>query len=158
MQREGIVALANQQGGGERHGSRWTCGAVRQVGSQQGVGQAYLRGVVERNGNVESVDEMVSPDFIGHLDGGKTRDIETLRHDIRMYQGGLGELHEVIEDLIAEGDKVVGRYTLYGTHTGDFLGVKPSGRKVKVSGIEIFRIVDGKIAEFWHFGETIDLT
>ena len=110
------------------------------------------------NGNVESVDEMVSPDFIGHLDGGKTRDIETLRHDIRMYQGGLGELHEVVEDLIAEGDKVVGRYTLYGTHTGDFYGVKPTGRKVKVSGIDIFRIEDGKIAEFWHFGDAIDLT
>ena len=110
------------------------------------------------NGNVESVDELVSPDFIGHLGGGKTRDIEILRQNIRMYQGGLGELYEVIEDLIAEGDKVVGRYTLYGVHTGDFLGVKPTGKKLKVSGIEIFRIEEGKIAEFWHFGESFDLT
>ncbi len=82
-----------------------------------------------------------------------------LRREIRMYQGGLGEeLHEVVEDLIAEEDRVVGRYTLYGTHTGEFQGVKPTGRKVKVSGIEIFRIEDGKIAEFWHFGEAFDLT
>ncbi len=111
------------------------------------------------NGNVESVDEMVSPDFIGHLGAGKIRDMEMLRREIRMYQGGLGEeLHEVVEDLIAEGDRVVGRYTLYGTHTGEFQGVKPTGRKVKVSGIEIFRIEDGKIAEFWHFGEAFDLT
>lgn len=109
------------------------------------------------NGNVESVDEMVRPDFIGHLDGGKVRDIESLRHDIRTYQGGLGGLHEVVEDLIAEGDRVAVRYSLYGTHTGDFYGVEPTGKAVKVSGIEIFRVEDGMLAEFWHFGEAIDL-
>ncbi len=110
------------------------------------------------NGNVESVDEMVRPDFIGHLGGGKVRDIESLRHDIRTYQGGLGGLREVVEDLIAEGDRVVVRYSLYGTHTGDFYGAAPTGKAVKVGGIEIFRIEDGKLAEFWHFGEAIDLS
>ncbi len=111
----------------------------------------------DANGNVESVDEMVRPDFIGHLDGGKVRDIESLRHDIRTYQAGLGGLYEVVEDMVAEGDRVVVRYSLYGTHTGDFYGAAPTGKAVHVSGIEIFRIEDGMLAEFWHFGEAIDL-
>ena len=107
------------------------------------------------NGNVASVDEMVSPDFIGHLGDGQTRDMEQLKDEIRVYQRALGGLREVVEDLIAEGDKVVGRYTLYATHTGNFHGAKPTGKKVKVSGIEIFRLEAGKIVEFWHFGESI---
>lgn len=102
------------------------------------------------NGNVASVDEIVSPDFILHVGEGKTLDIETLKEEIRAFQSGLGGLHEVVEDMIAEGDKVVVRYTLYATHTGEFRGVKPTGKEVKVSGIEIFRIEAGKIIEFWH--------
>lgn len=109
------------------------------------------------NGNAASVDEMVRPDFIGHLDNGKTRTIDTLRNDIAVFQSALGGLREEVEDMIAEGDRVAVRYTLYATHTGDFYGAKPTGKTIKLSGIEIFRIEDGKIAEFWHFGEPIQL-
>jgi len=107
------------------------------------------------NGNAASVDAMVKPGFIGHLDNGKIRTIDTLRHDIAVFQSALSGLREEVEDMIAEGDRVAVRYTLYATHTGDFYGVKPTGKTIKVSGIEIFRIEDGKIAEFWHFGEAI---
>jgi predicted ester cyclase len=110
------------------------------------------------NGNVGSVDEMVRSDFIGHLGGGKIRTMESLKNDIAVYQTALGGLREVVNDLIAEGDKVVVRYTLYATHTGDFYGIKPTGKKIEISGIEIFRVEDGKIVEFWHFGEPMDLS
>ncbi|MFO0995295.1 MAG: ester cyclase [Alphaproteobacteria bacterium] len=110
------------------------------------------------NGNPGSVDEMVSPDFIGHLDGGKTRTIESLKRDIAVFQTALGGLHETVDDMIAEGDRVAVRYTLHARHTGDFYGVKPTGKTIKVSGIEIFRIADGKIVEFWHFGEPMVLS
>ncbi|MCV9999372.1 ester cyclase [Pararhizobium sp. YC-54] len=107
------------------------------------------------NGNTGSVDEMVQPDFIGHLDNGNIRTINSLRQTIALFQSAFSGLREVVEDMIAEGDRVVVRYTMYGTHTGDFHGIKPTGIAVKVSGIEIFRIDDGKIAEFWHFGDSI---
>ena len=109
------------------------------------------------NGNAASVDEMVSPDFIGHLDQGKIRTIETLRRDIAVFQSALGGLREDVDDIIAEGDRVAVRYTLHATHTGDFYGLPATGKAIKISGIEIFRIADGKIAEFWHFGESIVL-
>ena len=106
-------------------------------------------------GNAASVDEMVRPDFVGHLDNGRIRTIDTLRHDIAVFQSALGGLREEVEDIIAEGDRVAVRYTLYGTHTGDFYGVQATGKTIKVSGIEIFRVEGGKIVEFWHFGEPI---
>jgi steroid delta-isomerase-like uncharacterized protein len=107
------------------------------------------------NGNVAAVDEMVSPDFIGHLGHGKVRTIETLRRDIAVFQSALGGLREDVDDIIAEGDRVAVRYTLHATHTGDFYGVPATGKTIKASGIEIFRIAGGKIAEFWHFGEPV---
>lgn len=131
--------------------------AVRQEANKALVRRVYAEWW-NANGNAASVDEMVKPDFIGHLDNGKIRTIDTLRHDIAVFQSALGNLREEVEDMIAEGDRVAVRYTLYATHTGDFHGAKPTGKSIKVSGIEIFRIADGKIAEFWHFGEPMQLT
>ena len=54
-----------------------------------------------------------------------------------------------LEDIFAEGDRVAYRLTIRGTHTGEFLGVPPSGRQVAVSFIAIVRIVDGKLVEEW---------
>jgi len=63
-----------------------------------------------------------------------------------------------IDDLIAEGDRVAARFTMRGTHTGaDFLGLPASGRKINVTGISIFRIADGKIAEHWANEDALGL-
>jgi steroid delta-isomerase-like uncharacterized protein len=62
---------------------------------------------------------------------------------------GMPDYHTTIEDLIAEGDKVVARVTMTGTHTADFWGVPPTGRRVNLTAIYIVRIADGKIVEHW---------
>jgi steroid delta-isomerase-like uncharacterized protein len=54
-----------------------------------------------------------------------------------------------IEDQVAEGDKVVTRWTATGTHKGELMGIPPSGKKVRVTGIAIDRLEDGKIVESW---------
>ncbi|MDP8951660.1 MAG: ester cyclase, partial [Actinomycetota bacterium] len=54
-----------------------------------------------------------------------------------------------IEDLFAEGDKAVLRFTFRGTHQGEFMGNAPTGKRVTMAGIDIFRIADGKIVELW---------
>ena len=61
------------------------------------------------------------------------------------------------EDLFADGDRVVGRYTLRGTHLGDFLGTPPSGNPIEVSNIHILRVVDGKIVEHWGHGDDMGM-
>jgi steroid delta-isomerase-like uncharacterized protein len=62
---------------------------------------------------------------------------------------GMPDYHTAIEDLIAEGDKVVARVRITGTHTGDFYGIPPTGKHIDLSGIYIVRIADGKIVEHW---------
>ncbi len=61
------------------------------------------------------------------------------------------------EDFFAEGDRVVGRYTLRGTHLGDFLGTPPTGNSIEVSNIHILRVVDGKVVEHWGHGDDMGM-
>jgi len=59
------------------------------------------------------------------------------------------DLHYTIEDMIAEGDKVVVRLTFSGTHRGEFMGVAPTNKRVTTTAIFIQRIVSGKLVEEW---------
>lgn len=61
------------------------------------------------------------------------------------------------EDLLAEGDRVVGRFTLRGTHLGEFMGIPPTGKPITVSNIHILRLVDGKIVEHWGHGDDMGM-
>jgi steroid delta-isomerase-like uncharacterized protein len=58
-------------------------------------------------------------------------------------------LHVTIDDIMADGDKVTARFTARGTHNGEFMGVPPTGKAITMTGIEIFRIREGRIAELW---------
>lgn len=66
-----------------------------------------------------------------------------------MYRSAYPDTHFTVEDQIAEGDKVVTRWTGRGTHQGELMGVAPTGNEVTVRGIEIDRIVGGRIEETW---------
>lgn len=67
------------------------------------------------------------------------------------------DLNFTVEDMVAEGDKVVVRQTMRGTHTGEFMGVAPTGKKFSQMLTCIFRITDGKIAEIWWLADTFGL-
>ena len=67
------------------------------------------------------------------------------------------DMHITIEDLIAQGDKVAMRYTLRGTHQGEFEGIPATWRKVTITGIDIYRFSDGKVVEWWHRPDTLAL-
>lgn len=70
---------------------------------------------------------------------------------------GMPDWHTEINDLIAEGDRVVARITMTGTHTGNFWGIPATGRRVEFSGIYIVRIADGKIVEHWGEEDGVSL-
>ena len=63
---------------------------------------------------------------------------------------GFPDWHETIEDIIAEGDKVWIRLSYTGTHTGEFRGLVPTGKKVTMTAVDIYRIVNGKLVEYWN--------
>ncbi len=60
-----------------------------------------------------------------------------------------------IEDLIAEDDRVAGRWTMRGTHTGEFNGIPATGRPVTLTGFSLLRIQDGQFAELWHLEDDL---
>jgi predicted ester cyclase len=108
-------------------------------------------------GNADILDDFLAPDFVEHnpfpgipptRDGWKQAFTE-------FVAGAPG--HHVIEDLVAEGDKVTGRITAYGTHQGNLFGIPPTGKEIRVTGIAIWRIRDGKIVEHWHQTDQLGL-
>lgn len=100
-------------------------------------------------GDVRALDEFIAPHFVDHSPfPGTTGDLVGLRQVFAIFQKGVPGTH-TIDDLIAEEDKVAGRITGSGTHSGEFMGISATGRKVETSGIAIWRIENGKIVEHW---------
>ncbi len=76
---------------------------------------------------------------------------------LQMSRASFPDIHVAIEDMIAEGDKVVTRITATGTQTGEFMGMPPSGKAIRVEAIGISRIVDGKSVEYWESFDALGL-
>jgi steroid delta-isomerase-like uncharacterized protein len=100
-------------------------------------------------GNVDLIDELVAPDYVYHGPGMEVPGPEGLKQVFTMLRTAFPDWSESVEELIAEGDRVVFRVTGRGTHRGDFMGVPPTGKAVTMPGIDIVRIVDGRLAEHW---------
>jgi steroid delta-isomerase-like uncharacterized protein len=104
--------------------------------------------------NLAAVDQLVAPNFVGHFSAlpkepKEVQDLEPVKQVLSMYLTALPDIQLTIVDMIAEGDTVVFRHTFRGTHKGDIMGIPPTDKQVNVTGIDIFRIVEGKIVEQW---------
>ena len=75
--------------------------------------------------------------------------IDTFKETFSEAREGFPDLTIAVEDVMAEGDKVTARVTMRGTHQGEFQGIAPTGKRVEVKAIDMFRIEDGKIVEHW---------
>jgi steroid delta-isomerase-like uncharacterized protein len=75
---------------------------------------------------------------------------EAVNAAFRRFHSVFPDLHVVIEDVVAEGDRVAARWTATGTHSGEFAGLPATGRAVRWGGIDIYRLVGGKVAEWWR--------
>ena len=88
--------------------------------------------------------------YIYHGPGGQElRGRDGIRGLWEVWLVGFPDLHSTIEDIVSAGDKVVMRWRIEGTHTGEFLGVKPSHAKINVGVTGIFRVVNGQLVECW---------
>ncbi len=113
---------------------------------------------VVNRGNLDMIDELASPDFVDHeassgLAGGR----EDVKQFLSMLRIAFPDLRMNVEDLIAEGDKVVARATMTGTHQGEFAGIAATGKTVNVAAIDIVRFADGKLAEHWGVTDAASL-
>jgi predicted ester cyclase len=100
--------------------------------------------------NMVLVDELVSPQFISHdWPKGSPTGPEGFRNFYSAIRSALPDARYEVDDLIAEGDKVVVRWRLLGTHKGAFGGIAPTGRSIALKGIAIYRVEGGKLIERW---------
>ena len=93
-------------------------------------------------------DEYTAADFVIHQADG-TLNAEQYRGSCQATFAAFPDLHITTEQIIAEGDKVVKIWTVNATSTGEYMGIPPTGNPIVVTGIEVFRIQDDKIAEIW---------
>jgi len=103
-------------------------------------------------GHLAVADETFSPQFIDHSTPDQIAGSGGVKTYFEQVRSGFPDIHVTIEDIIAEGDKVVVRTTWQGTHLGGYENVEPTGKQVKRTMIQIFRVSDGKILEEWNEG------
>ena len=101
-----------------------------------------------RTGDADAFDEVVASDFVHHAPG-LPPDLKGMKQALPMFRAAFPDMRLTVEDMIAEGDKVVDRVTVRGTHEGELMGVPPSGNRVEFMETHISRIADGKIVERW---------
>jgi steroid delta-isomerase-like uncharacterized protein len=112
--------------------------------------RAYVETIFNQR-QVDRADELVAADYLDHAAlPGQASGLEGAKKKWAMYLAGIPDLRVTIEELVAEADKVAVRRSYEGTHQGELLGVPATGKQVRISGISIFRLAGGKIAEQWE--------
>jgi len=101
--------------------------------------------------------ELYTLDYIYHGPAGDLRGRDGIRGLWEVFLAGFPDLHSTVLDTISEGDKVVLRWRIEGTHTGDFLGVPPSGNNITLDVTEIFRVENGQLVEAWDQWDRLGL-
>ena len=101
-------------------------------------------------GDLDLIDELLAPDFVDHsLPVGMDPSFAGAKRAVKGAHDAFPDGHWTVEDLIAEGEKVVIRWKMQATHEHQFRGIAPGGKPVTVTGITILRIMGGKIVERW---------
>jgi len=101
-------------------------------------------------GNLAVADEIIAADFVDHSPHpGETPDREGIKQGVTAFQTGFSDYQFVIEDMIAEGDRIAIRQTFRGIHTGEFAGASPTGKEITMTCIVILRAKGGKIVDRW---------
>ena len=102
------------------------------------------------SGRVDAIDELVAPDFVSHTwdmtDAGRDK----LKATTPQMHARLTDVEMTVDDLVAEGDRVVARLTSSATPTGDFMGMPAAGKRYSIGEMHWFRLRDGQIVEHWH--------
>ena len=117
----------------------------------------YVEEVLNQR-NLAVVDELFASTFVDHDSSmPEARGPSGIKRMAAMVHASFPDLHFKIEDMIAEGDKVVYRYSVRGTHQKDFMGIAATGKQISFTGIHIYRVGDGKLQEEWENSDTLRL-
>ena len=123
--------------------------------------KAILRRLFEKvynQGDLQAADEIMAAGFVNHNPApGEASGREGFKAFVAYLRRAFADFQITVEDQIAEGDKVVTRFTISGRHAGEFAGFPPSGKLVSVPAMALHRIVDGQIREGWFNWDALGL-
>ncbi len=106
-------------------------------------------------GDLDAVDELVAADHVHHLANRDAHGPEGVKQLVAWFRKFLPDLRISVQDLIAEGDRVMVYFSFSGTDTGGYMENPPTGNRVQYDGIDIFRLREGRIVERWGIADTI---
>lgn len=104
---------------------------------------------VWNEGKFEVADELIARDYVGHMPDDEAHGPEGVKRFFSEQRLGFPDIHFTVEDQVAEGDKVVTRWSARGTHQGEFKGIPATGKQGSATGITICRIAGRKLIEAW---------
>lgn len=117
-----------------------------------------LNDEVFNNGDLDVLDELLAPTYVNRTaPPDMPPGASGTKAFVTMFRSAFPDLHITLDDVIVDGEKVVTRWNATGTHQGTFFGIAPTGKHIKFSGIDILRIVDGKITEHWDLFDQMGL-
>lgn len=123
--------------------------------------KAVVRRSVEEGFNARNLailDELCAPGFINHDPANPAvRDREGLKEWWRMTLSSFPDMQATIDALLADGDCVIKRFTLHGTHTREFNGIPATGKPVTLQGIDVYRLENGRVKEIWWAYDNLGL-
>ena len=123
--------------------------------------KAFIQRVTEEfynQGKIELAEQFYASTYVHHDPASpQVRDRDGLKEALRAFRAGCPDLHITTDALFAEGDTVTKRWTYHATHTGDLSGLPPTGRRITMSGLELFRLAGGKIVESWLAYDNLSL-
>jgi steroid delta-isomerase-like uncharacterized protein len=109
-------------------------------------------------GDEAALEELLAPDFVEHDPlPGQSPDREGHRQILAAFRSAFPDLHVTTEDVVAEGEKVVSRWTARGTHRGELMGIAPTRNGVTIKGIDVLRVAGGRIVARWARSNDLEL-
>lgn len=100
-------------------------------------------------GDLRAADDLLAPNFALHTPLPSAPGIQGMNDVISACRAAFEHLNVAVEDMVAEDDRVTARFTARGIHKGAFMGLPATGKSITMTGIEIFRMENGRIAELW---------
>lgn len=113
------------------------------------IAQRFLQDAFE-GGNLDLLDQLLAPSYVDHdAPPGLPPGPAGIRILFTTFRGAFPDLRFKIHDVVAEGDRVVTRYTFTGTQKGELMGIPPTGKAVEMPGISMYRVAEGRLQEAW---------
>ena len=103
----------------------------------------FMSEVIEK-GNYSLVDQLLAPNYVNRMSG---KGVDSFKQIAGMLKTAIPDWHFTVENLVAEGDQIVARFSISGTYTGSVMGSKPTGKAISARGLTYYRLANGKIVE-----------